>query len=55
MATARNPITGDTLRSKRNNKNFEDNYEKVFKKGSAVEKGSWVQDPVTGKLVKKTQ
>ena len=34
MAT-RNDITGDELKSKLNNKNFEDNFDRIFRKNKA--------------------
>ena len=51
MATARNDVTGDLLRSKPSNDMFEENFDKIFRKKKELPE--YELNPSTGEVQKK--
>jgi len=41
------------IRSRKNSEEFDEEYDRIFGKDKKPERGSWVQDPETGKLIDK--
>ena len=44
--TAHNDITGDAIKSRVNNKQFEDNFDAIFRKQPPVKNDDWNEDRI---------